>query len=253
MSITKADYYQRILNLQDKLSKSEFDSLIVSEEEDIYYLTGLTYKSLERLFLLIVRKDKLSFVLPQMELAHLKHVDHVEEINTYFEYPAKEGERWQDVLLDALKGSSNIGIGGKAPFEIGEFLSAMSINTGACHFLDELRWVKTDKEIEMIRVASDYCDQAVAELNAKAYFGMSELEVFSIGQGIQRKLIKETEFNYLASSVLFAAWPSRISFQPHGVPKVDDLLIEGSHISLAFLRVNGYSAELERTFFTHTP
>ena len=253
MSISKADYYQRILNLQDKLSSSEFDSLIVSEEEDIYYLTGLTYKSLERLFLLIVRKDKLSFVLPQMELAHLKHVDHVQEIKTYFEYPAKEGERWQDVLLDSLKGSQSVGMGGKAPFEIGEFLSAMSVKTGACHILDELRWVKSDKEIEMIRLAAAYSDQAVAELNAKAYFGMSELEVFSIGQGIQRKLIKETEFNYLASSVLFAAWPSRISYQPHGVPKVDDLLIEGSHISLAFLRVNGYSAELERTFFTHTP
>ena len=29
--------------------------------------------------------------------------------------------------------------------------------------------------------------------------------------------------------------------------------MEGSHISLAFLRVNGYSAELERTFFTSQP
>ena len=82
---------------------------------------------------------------------------------------------------------------------------------------------------------------------------MSELEVLSIGKDIQKKVILETEFDYLASNFLVAAWPSRISYQPHGVPKINDLLVEGSHISLAFLRVNGYSAELERTFFTSIP
>ena len=82
---------------------------------------------------------------------------------------------------------------------------------------------------------------------------MSELEVFSIGRSIQQKVIKETPFDYLATNILVAAWPSRISYQPHGIPKVSDLLVEGSHISLAFLRVNGYSAELERTFFTSKP
>nr|WP_273569088.1 M24 family metallopeptidase [Maribacter sp. Hal144] len=91
------------------------------------------------------------------------------------------------------------------------------------------------------------------QLNKNAYFGMSELEVFSIGRSIQQKVIKETPFDYLATNILVAAWPSRISYQPHGIPKVSDLLVEGSHISLAFLRVNGYSAELERTFFTSKP
>ena len=82
---------------------------------------------------------------------------------------------------------------------------------------------------------------------------MTELEVFSIGNDIQKRVIKETPFDYLASNILVAAWPSRISHQPHGIPKVNDVLNEGSHISLAFLRVNGYAAELERTFFTSEP
>jgi Xaa-Pro dipeptidase len=82
---------------------------------------------------------------------------------------------------------------------------------------------------------------------------MTELEVFSIGRSIQQLVIKETSFDYLASNILVAAWPSRIYFQPNRVPKVSDILIDGSHISLAFLKVNGYSAELERTFFTSKP
>ena len=48
---------------------------------------------------------------------------------------------------------------------------------------------------------------------------LSELEVFSIGRTMQQKVIKETEFDYLATNILVAAWPSRISYQPHGIPK----------------------------------
>ena len=55
MIITSSDLKQRIAEVQKELVHEGIDSLIVSEEEDIYYLTGLTYKSLESLFLLIVK------------------------------------------------------------------------------------------------------------------------------------------------------------------------------------------------------
>ena len=253
MQITKAEYKQRINNLQNKLKESEVDTLLISEEEDIYYLTGLTYKSLERLFLLIVKQDELIFILPKMELAHLKKVEHVSEIKWYWEYPAKEPERWQDILFDVVSKSALIGITAKTPYEIISFLQSVDLKVEQNNFIEELRWVKTETEIQLIKRASHYCDVAIATLNKNAYYGMTELEVFSIGRDIQKRIIKETNFDYLASNVLIAAWPSRISYQPHGTPKVNDVLNEGSHISLAFLRVNGYAAELERTFFTAPP
>ena len=46
MKIHKSEYKTRIESLQKSLSKEGIDELIVSEEEDIYYLTGLMYKSL---------------------------------------------------------------------------------------------------------------------------------------------------------------------------------------------------------------
>ena len=253
MTITKSEYEIRLLSVQQKLQQEGIDFLIVSEEEDIYYLTGLTYKSLERLFILVISPSKATFILPKMELAHLKHVDHVSEIKVYWEYPAAEPDRWQDVLHQILKGGKMIGIGDKAPFEIADFLVSMQYNICRSDIIERLRWIKSVEEIRLIRRAAQYCDHAISLLNDRAYFGMSELEVFSIGNTIQRKLIKETDYDFLASNVLVAAWPSRISYQPHGVPEVGDLLVEGSHISLAFLRVNGYAAELERTFFTHPP
>lgn len=253
MKITKSEYRTRIERLQAKLKASSIDTLILSEEEDIYYLTGLTYKSLERLFLLVVKEKEVIFILPKMELAHLHQVDNVSEIKVYWEYPAAEPERWQDILWEEVRTSQQIGLGGKTPFEVSAFLLSIDKPPISCAFVEELRWVKSQTEIELIRRASHYCDLAIAELNNGAYYGMSELEVFSIGRSIQQRLIKETDFDYLSSNVLVAAWPSRISYQPHGIPKVEDELVEGSHISLAFLRVNGYAAELERTFFTSPP
>lgn len=253
MKITKLEYQQRIKATQDKIKTSDIDALIVSEEEDIYYLTGLTYKSLERLFLLVIKENEVTFIVPKMELAHLKTVENVNEISTYQEYPAQKPERWKDILFEKVKESSLIGITGKTPFEISAFLTSVNFNVELSSILEELRWVKSNLEIKLIRQASKYCDISIGKLNKNVYFGMSELEVFSIGRYIQQKVIKETPFDYLSTNILVAAWPSRISYQPHGIPKVSDVLVEGSHISLAFLRVNGYSAELERTFFTKKP
>ncbi len=253
MKISKSEYKQRILSVQEKLKTIEADTLIVSEEEDIYYLTGLTYKSLERLFLLIIKEDEVTFIVPKMELAHLKKVDNVTEIKSYWEYPAQKPERWKDILLETVKESKLIGIGGKTPFEVPDFLTSSHLNIVESNIIEELRWIKSTSEIALIKQASKYCDISINKLNKNAYYGMTELEVFSIGRSMQQKVIKETEFDYLATNILVAAWPSRISYQPHGVPTVSDVLIDGSHISLAFLRVNGYAAELERTFFTSQP
>ena len=253
MNISTLEYKQRINSIKERLKKDKLDTLIISEEEDIYYLTGLTYKSLERLFLLIITESEVSFIVPKMELAHLKKVDNVDKIKSYWEYPAQKPERWNDILLEIVKGSKLIGIGAKTPFEISAFLNSVNLNVIENSILEEQRWVKSNTEIELIKQASRYCDISIEKLNKNAYFGMSELEVFSIGRSIQQKVIKETPFDYLATNILVAAWPSRISYQPHGIPKVSDLLVEGSHISLAFLRINGYSAELERTFFTSKP
>jgi Xaa-Pro dipeptidase len=253
MKISKKEYKQRVNATQAQLKSHKVEALIVSGEEDIYYLTGLTFKSLERLFLLVIKENEIIFIVPKMELSHLKHLDNVTSIKHYWEYPAQKPERWEDVLFEALGKSSSIGVASKSPFEIAEFLSSGDFKVQKCEIVEQLRWIKSEIEIELIKRAARYCDDTISSLNKNVYYGMTELEVFSIGRTIQQRLIKETDFDYVASDVLVAAWPSRISHQPHGIPKVSDVLIEGSHISLAFLRVNGYAAELERTFFTKEP
>lgn len=253
MKISSSEFKLRLSTLQQNCKKQGIDVFIISEEESIYYLTGLTYKSLERLFILVIKPVNISFIVPKMEFAHLKNVNHVDEIKYYWEYPAKEGERWQDVLFGSVSDCKTICVEAKAPFEIPEALKNTTSKIDISHLLEEQRWVKSDAEIALIKTAAKYCDMAIQKLNASCYYGMSELEVLAITKYIQRKIIIETDFDYLASNILMAVWPSRISHQPHGIPKIADLLKEGPHISLSSLRVNGYAAELERTFFTTKP
>lgn len=253
MKISKSEFKKRIEAAQKKMVNQEIEALVISEEEDIYYLTGLTFKSLERLFILVITENEITFIVPMMELSHLKHVDNVTFIKPYWEYPAQRPERWEDILFETLNGKKTIGIGSKSPFEIADFLSSMDFKIQKSEIIEQLRWIKSKTEIELIKRAAHYCDDTISKLSKGVYYGMTELEVFSIGRAIQQRLIKETDFDYLATDVIVAAWPSKISHQPHGIPTVSDVLIEGSHISLSFLRVNGYAAELERTFFTSKP
>jgi Xaa-Pro dipeptidase len=44
-----------------------------------------------------------------------------------------------------------------------------------------------------------------------------------------------------------------MSAMPHGVPAVSDRLLDGPHIGLSFMRINGYGAECERTYFLAPP
>lgn len=70
---------------------------------------------------------------------------------------------------------------------------------------------------------------------------------------MQTQIIKEVGYDVLTTNILAGAWPAPLSAQPHSVPTVKDRLKEGPHIALALMRVNGYAAECERTFFLRPP
>ena len=46
--ITKQEYLSRLANLQRKASENDLEAFLVSSEESIYFLTGVSYRPLER-------------------------------------------------------------------------------------------------------------------------------------------------------------------------------------------------------------
>lgn len=250
--ITVQEYTERMVRLQEAVSHQPVEVFLVSQEESIYYLTGVSYRPLERPFFILVWPDRpADLLVPALEGEHLKAAPNVGGVSTYWEYPSPAGEGYTEKLASLLDRVERIGVEPGLSQEISTQLPDGEVIV--LPLIEELRLVKSPAEVAMIRQAAHYADEAVRRVIATAYYGVSELELFSQGRAVQTQIIKEVGYDVLTTSILAGAWPAPMSAQPHSVPKVTDRLEEGPHIALALMRVNGYVAECERTFFLKPP
>lgn len=250
---TTAEYQSRFRKLQQSVKEAKLKSFIVSSEENIYYLTGVSYRPLERPFFIVIRPDDDPvLVVPLMEEEHLKEAPNVTEIYSYREYPAPAGEGWADILRRVLgKRKITVGVEPGLSLEIAGELTGYNLK--ALPLLENIRMVKSETEVDRIRTTAHYCDSGMELMLKAAYYGISELEIFSQSRSVFLKVMKETEFEPVATDLLTMSWVAPMSAQPHSVPSVDDRLKEGPHIAMSFMRVNGYAAECERTWFLSDP
>jgi len=252
MMITDQEFTERMVRLQEAVSHQQLDVFLVSQEESIYYLTGVSYRPLERPFFILVWPDRpAELLVPALEEEHLKAAPNVGGVSSYWEYPSPPGEGYAEKLASLLARVKRIGVEPGLSQEISTRLPAGEVIV--LPLIEKLRLVKSPAEVAMIRQAAHYADEAVRKVISTAYYGVSELELFSQGRAVQTQIIKEVGYDVLTTSILAGAWPAPMSAQPHSVPTVTDRLKEGPHIALALMRVNGYAAECERTFFLKPP
>jgi len=252
--ITAQEYGDRLAALQDKLVAQDLDAYIVSEPESIYYFTGASYKAQERPFFIILRPagDPVLLV-PKLEERHMTKA-RIGAVVSYWEYPGPPGRRWTDKIGDILAGSGKVGVEPGLSVENWQQLqSRTGCSPVAADLVAGLRLLKSPAEIEMIREASAYADRGMALMMAAAYYGISVLEMFALSKKLQLDVIKTGEFDPLQTEFLTATWPAPFSAKPHGVPPVNGKLQAGPLAAMCYLRVNGYAAECERTFFLATP
>ncbi len=252
MTITAQEYQSRMECLQHKVAEHGLNAFLVSSEESIYYLTGVSYRPFERPFFIVVRPEAdVKLLVPTLEKDHLQEAPNVSEVESYWDYPSPPEQGWTERLLDMMSGDSNLGVEPSLPQEISGCLTDHCPQILA--LVEELRLTKSPAEVEMVRQAARYADLGMEKVISASYYGVSELELFAQSRAVQMQILKETNYDVLTTSVLVGAWPAPLSAQPHGVPSLDDRLKEGPHIALALLRVNGYAAECERTYFLSQP
>lgn len=250
--ISPQEYLQRMQALQVAVKQAGLQAFLVTAQDSIYYLTGVTYVPLERPFFISVQPEGPATLLaPALDREHLAGTPNVGQVKRYWDYPSPPGEGWPEGLLALVEGVSSLGIEPSLPQEIATVLA--HLQPKVVGLLEQLRLVKSPAEVGMLRQAAHYADLGMHKILGAAYAGVSEIEIFSQARAVQMKIIQETDFDALNTSLLTAAWPARLGAQPHGVPRVDDRLDVGPHIGLSFMRVNGYGAECERTFFVIPP
>jgi len=242
----------RISRVKDLLRLKSLDAYIVSSEENIWYLTNLVYKPEERPFFVVVPVEgKTTLVVPALEERHLGNPPIDSFVVAYAEFPAPAGKAWADVLRKSLMGRKSVGIEGKMKACIAAELKGFSPTV--VDIVEDLRLVKSDYEIGMIRKSADIASAAMGRLLKGLYKGASVVESFMVSKATQTDLIKSGQFNPLSTYLLTAAWPSPTSAMPHSVPGLGETFGSGPCVAMCYFRINGYAAECERTFFLDPP
>ena len=249
--ITIEEYQHRRRRLQKEVVQNSLDAYLVSSEDSIYYLTGASYKPLERPFFIVGWPDREpTLIVPMLEKVHMTKAS-IGTVTPYWEYPSPEGSGWADVLKNTLGNIKTLGVEPSLTLEIATVLESFSPEPFA--LIEKMRLIKSAAELEMIKRTSHYADLGMQRIMNTSYYGATVLEIFSEARGLQATVLKDGGYQPLTSSFLTVSWPAPFSSQPHGIPKVDDRLGSGPLVAMSFIRVNGYAAEVERTYFHQKP
>jgi len=252
---TAEEYRARLERLQSVVAAAELDVFLVSSFDSIYYLTGAGFEPLERPFFLAVYPSgsrEPSLLVPRLDAEHMQEAWSGRDIRTYWDHPAPAGRRWSDVLHDLTGEARRVGVEPSLTLNVAAALRDLA--PVVAPLVEKLRLVKSPGEVAMIRRAARYADRGVQQLLDASYRGATVAEGFARTGAVTRAIIREVgDWEPLTTRVLMATWAAPRSAQPHSVPALGDRLGAGSHVALAFLRVNGYAAESERTYFTARP
>lgn len=248
-----SEYETRLTNLRDAVAKAELDAFLVTSTDSIYYLTGFRYEPFERAFFIVVRPEgDPVFVTPRIEAENMGTIGLEHQIVEYADYPAPEGHTYLDALNDTLAGAQTVGVEPTLPAELFTVLGIFSPLVRP--LVENMRLVKSPSEIAAIQTAARYSDLGLKMILEVSRLGASIQEGYDRIPELRQAVIDgEGFYDPYISSTWLGVWAAPYSAQPHRFPEPSDHFGNGPNVGLSFLRVNGYSAETERTFFVHEP
>lgn len=248
--VKSSEIEARLEKLRTKMSDAGIDQYVCFDPSNIYYLVNFSNVVHERPFLLVVSLDALDYVVPRLELPHVEsqRVGPV-VLHEYSEFPAPKGHRWIDALQSVIRPNGRIGIESACPTYLS---SALGSNTGCIDLVNELREIKSPHEIDRIRYAGSLMVEALGKMLSDTRPGRSVAEVVgsAAASAVSRALAEVENYAFSATGVTGFIQTPNASHDPHNGYCINDKFdVGGPNVSLVFGRVNGYGAEVERTFF----
>ena len=227
------------------------DYYVAAHTDNVYYLTNFAYMPFERPFFLIIPTEgRPCLVVPLLEVSHAEQRVIIEvDYYTYYEYPAPPGKTFTDTLRKVIGDDKKVGIESSLSIALQKEIPG---NKEVCDLIDEARLIKTDYEIGRIAYACKVTNIGMKKALSLAQPGPHIATIYSEStkEMMVTMLFEIPDVNLLMCKFVAAVWPKALSAQPHSVPGLFDELEEGGpNVAIITAQTNGYSAELERTFF----
>jgi Xaa-Pro dipeptidase len=244
----------RLDTIRTMMTDKDLDYYVAAHTDNVYYLTNFAYIPFERPFFLIIPAEgDPCLVVPLLEVSHAEQRVLIDvDYHTYSEYPAPPGKAFTDTLKKIISGDKKVGIESSLSIALQKEIPG---NKVVCDLIEEARLIKTDYEIGRIAYASKVTGIGMKKALSLAQPGPHITTIYSEGtkEMMVTMLLEIQDVNLLVSKFVAAVWPKALSAQPHSVPGLFDELEEGGpNVAIITAQTNGYSAELERTFFIGT-
>ncbi|MHA1614554.1 MAG: M24 family metallopeptidase [Candidatus Thorarchaeota archaeon] len=269
--LTPEHHKKRIERIEEQLNDDDFETFLVFNSKNIFYLTGLSFIPTERPIILILHKGEVNFFVPSLEIDHIEHqVPFVSQIFSYFEYPDEKHPMYHlatnlmsDLKIQANKVASEAGgasgyWGYKGPSL--EDVTGLKFKLIPDMIMD-LRVIKEPEEIELMRESSKWADRAHKHLQEFTEIGANEIDITirASTQGSQDMVqelgdaYRPTGFSMFPAIALYRGQIGPNSYFPHALSrglvfKKGDTLVTGASSD-----VYGIHSELERTMFMGEP
>jgi Xaa-Pro dipeptidase len=246
----------RIERVRAMMEEQNLTYYVAFSPDNVLYLTNFANYVHERPFILVIpRSGSPQFLVPKLEIPHVRTraVGDLDLV-AYFEFPAPVGDTWADRFAPLFADGARIGVESICPLQVYEAIPGERVRTD---IIDDVRMVKSNYEIGRIVYACDIVSTAHSRLLAEARPGRTLPQVNSelSGMMMARILQDYPSTNLLATRLTVLFQPGSVSHDPHNFTDVNMAMEEGgSHVSIINCVVNGYGAEIERTFFLgHVP
>jgi Xaa-Pro dipeptidase len=253
LRIDPQEYSQRTKKLKSLIEREKLDVYLAGTVENAYYLSGLAYRPFERIFFVVVpRNDEPFLFVPRLEEEHARKISWIKDVRSYSEYPAKAGGNWSALLQEHLEGCKNIGIESSLPTGIARCIRGKEREVKAIDLIEQIRIIKSPKEVEKIRFAAKVADKIAQRLLNNSKEGTPLLTIIApASQEMYSTILgKIPDANLLVTNSTAAVWMGAISTMPHRAPSAFDVVKAGvPNVELTTVQADGYSAECERTFF----
>jgi len=252
LPFTDQEYQRRLTNLRTIMSKNNLDMVILTSMHNIAYYTGFIYCSFGRPYACVVTANKISTISANIDASQPWRRSHSDNV-IYTDWKRDNFLKAIVSIIGRDEPPKNIGIeNDHVTLDVKEKLTSIfifSVFSDVSKDLMQLRMIKSDEEIKIIKNGARIADLGGEEIKKHIKVGESELEIAIAGRDRMEREIAKTypDAEYMDTWVWFQ---SGLNTDGAHNPKTNRKLKSGDILSLnTFPMISGYYTALERTLF----
>ena len=252
LPFSKEEYNQRVEKLRAVMSKQNLDMVILTSMHNIAYYTGFIYCSFGRPYGCVITNDYITTISANIDASQPRRRSHCDNV-IYTDWKRDNFLKAIVSIIGRKDPPKNIGIeNDHITLEMREKIGSIftfSIFSDISKKLMELRMIKSNEEIEIIKNGARIADIGGYEILQNIKENATEIEIAIKGRDkMEREIVKAyPDAEYMDTWVWFQ---SGINTDGAHNPKTNRKLIKGDILSLnTFPMISGYYTALERTLF----